>query len=96
MRKIFRYTALVCASAVVAISCVEENLEPVIPAVDGDAIVFGVRAGFEDSAPGTKTEYSGQDYTTEDGKKFERIDWIENDKIEIYSPQAENPYSETS
>lgn len=96
MRKIFRYTALVCASAAVAISCVEENLEPVIPAVDGDAIVFGVRAGFEDSAPGTKTEYSGQDYTTEDGKKFERIDWIENDKIEIYSPQAENPYSETS
>lgn len=96
MKKIFRYTALVCASAAVAISCVEENLEPVIPAVDGDAIVFGVRAGFEDSAPGTKTEYSGKDYTTEDGKKFERIDWIENDKIEIYSPEAENPYSETS
>lgn len=96
MKKIFRYTALVCASAAVAISCVEENLEPIIPAVDGDAIVFGVRAGFEDSAPGTKTEYSGKDYTTEDGKKFERIDWIENDKIEIYSPEAENPYSETS
>lgn len=96
MKKIFKYTALVCASAAVAISCVEENLEPIIPAVDGDAIVFGVRAGFEDSAPGTKTEYSGKDYTTEDGKKFERIDWIENDKIEIYSPEAENPYSETS
>lgn len=96
MKKIFKYTALVCASAAVAISCVEENLEPIIPAVDGDAIVFGVRAGFEDSAAGTKTEYSGKDYTTEDGKKFERIDWIENDKIEIYSPEAENPYSETS
>lgn len=97
MKKIFRYTALVCASAAVAISCVEENLEPIIPAVDGDAIVFGVRAGFEDSAPGTKTEYSGQDYTVEnsDGTttKFERIDWVVNDKIEIYSPQAENPYA---
>lgn len=92
MKKIFRYTALVCASAAVAISCVEENLEPIIPAVDGDAIVFGVRAGFEDSAPGTKTEYSGQDYEHE-GKTFERINWIENDKIEIYSPQAENPYA---
>ena len=90
MRKIFRYTALVCASAAVAISCVEENLELVIPAVDGDAIVFGVRAGFEDSAPGTKTEYSGEDYNY-GGKTFERIDWVVNDKIEIYSPQAENP-----
>lgn len=94
MKKIFRYTALVCASAAVAISCVEENLEPIIPAVDGDAIVFGVRAGFEDSAPGTKTEYSGQDYEHE-GKTFERINWIENDKIEIYSPQAENPLATT-
>lgn len=92
MKKIFRYTALVCASAAVAISCVEENLEPVIPAVDGDAIVFGVRAGFEDSAPGTKTEYSGKDYSY-GGKTFERIDWVVNDKIEIYSPQAENPYA---
>lgn len=94
MRKIFRYTALVCASAAVAISCVEENLEPVIPAVDGDAIVFGVRAGFEDSAPGTKTEYSGEDYSY-GGKTFERIDWVVNDKIEIYSPQAENPLATT-
>lgn len=91
MKKIFRYTALVCASAAVVISCVEENLEPVIPAVDGDAIVFGVRAGFEDSAPGTKTEYSGQDYTDDNGTRFERIDWVNNDKIEIYSPDAENP-----
>lgn len=91
MKKVFRYTALVCASAAVAISCVEENLEPVIPAVDGDAIVFGVRAGFEDSAPGTKTEYSGQDYTDDNGTRFERIDWVNNDKIEIYSPDAENP-----
>ena len=94
MKKIFRYTALVCASAAVAISCVEENLEPVIPAVDGDAIVFGVRAGFEDSAPGTKTEYSGEDYSY-GGKTFERIDWVVNDKIEIYSPQAENPLATT-
>ena len=94
MKKIFRYTALVCASAAVAISCVEENLEPIIPAVDGDAIVFGVRAGFEDSAPGTKTEYSGEDYNY-GGKTFERIDWVVNDKIEIYSPQAENPLATT-
>lgn len=94
MRKIFKYTALVCASAAVAISCVEENLEPIIPAVDGDAIVFGVRAGFEDSTPDTKTEYSGEDYN-HDGKTFERIDWVVNDKIEIYSPQAENPLATT-
>lgn len=99
MKKIYRYAALVCASAAVAISCVEENLEPIIPAVDGDGIVFGVRAGFEDSAPQTKTEYSGKDYTVEnaDGSttKFERIDWVVNDKIEIYSPQAENPLATT-
>ena len=99
MKKIYRYAALVCASAAVAISCVEENLEPIIPAVDGDGIVFGVRAGFEDSAPQTRTEYSGEDYTVEnsDGTttKFERIDWVVNDKIEIYSPQAENPLATT-
>lgn len=99
MKKIFKYAALVCASAAVAISCVEENLEPIIPAVDGDGIVFGVRAGFEDSAPQTRTEYSGEDYTVEnsDGTttKFERIDWVVNDKIEIYSPQAENPLATT-
>lgn len=99
MKKIYRYAALVCASAAVAISCVEENLEPIIPAVDGDGIVFGVRAGFEDSAPQTRTEYSGKDYTVEnsDGTttKFERIDWVVNDKIEIYSPQAENPLATT-
>lgn len=94
MKKIYRFVALICVSAAVAISCVEENLnpEPMIPAVNGDDIIFGVRAGFEDSAPATKTDYSGEDYTHQ-GKTYERIDWVVNDKIEIYSPEAENPYA---
>lgn len=111
MKKIYKYAALVCASTAVAISCVEENLEPVIPALDGDEIVFGVRAGFEDSKPGTKTVYTGNSYTlyydkdgnpvsekVEDGSErtFEGINWVENDKIEIFSPQAENPIASES
>lgn len=111
MKKIYKYAALVCASTAVAISCVEENLEPVIPALDGDEIVFGVRAGFEDSKPGTKTVYTGNSYTLyydKDGKlvsdeveggskrTFEGINWVENDKIEIFSPQAENPIASES
>lgn len=111
MKKIYKYAALVCASTAVAISCVEENLEPVIPALDGDEIVFGVRAGFEDSKPGTKTVYTGNSYTLyydKEGKPvsekveggsertFEGINWVENDKIEIFSPQAENPIASES
>lgn len=90
MKNIYRLSALACI-AVVFNGCVEENLEPIKPAQNGDEIIFGARAGFEDSDPSTKTVYSGQTYES-DGKTFERIDWLDDgsDKIEIYCQQAAN------
>lgn len=90
MKNIYRLSALACI-AVVFNGCVEENLEPIKPAQNGDEIIFGARAGFEDSDPSTKTVYSGQTYES-GGKTFERIDWLDDgsDKIEIYCQQAAN------
>lgn len=39
------------------------------------------------SSVGTKTSYSGEDVTV-GGKKYERLDWMQNDLIRIYSDAA--------
>lgn len=89
MRNIYRLSAFVCIAAVF-VGCVEENFEPVKPALSGDEIVFGARAGFEDSNPATKTVYSGETYVVGE-TIFERIDWLDGkDKIEIYCKEATN------
>lgn len=91
MRKNYIYIALSCAALFTLGSCVEENLEPVKPAQTGDEIIFGVRAGFEDSDPKTKTEYGGKESEYEfSGKTYERINWVAGDMVEIYSPDAAN------
>ena len=80
---------LICCAIILA-GCVEENLEPIKPAMSGDEIIFGARAGFEDSDQATKTIYSGETYEL-NGKIFERIDWLDgSDKIEIYCKEAAN------
>ena len=80
---------LICCAIILA-GCVEENLEPIKPAMSGDEIIFGARAGFEDSDQATKTVYSGETYEL-NGKIFERIDWLDgSDKIEIYCKEAAN------
>ena len=89
MNKRYIISALLCAAAVSFTSCIEENFENITPAQKGDEIVFGVRAGFENSNSDTRTVYSGDIYTVGTAK-FERIDWVEGDRIEIYSPQALN------
>lgn len=89
MNKRYIISALLCAAAVSFTSCIEENFENITPAQKGDEIVFGVRAGFENSNSDTRTVYSGKIYTVGTAK-FERIDWVEGDRIEIYSPQALN------
>lgn len=93
MKKIYRIAALLSVVTFAVSGCVEENLEPVKPnkpANNGDEILFGARAGFEDSDPDTKTAYSGATYDDVDGKKYERIDWVTGDKIEIHCPEAIN------
>lgn len=92
MRTNYRYILLVLS--ILTISCVEENLEPLKPAQNGDIIAFGARAGFENGNPDTKTIYSGEHYQVIIGNKttvFERIDWVDNvDKVQIYCKEAAN------
>ena len=91
MKNMFRFSALLCAMAVLVTSCTQdETLEPQVkPAADGSEILFGARAGFENAGE-SRTEYSGVDYT-HGGKNYERIDWtFDTDQIEIYSPHTAN------
>lgn len=89
MKNIYKFSALLCACAFSFAACVEETLDVVTPANDGDEILFGARAGFENAGAGTKTVYSGETYTTEDGKTFERIDWDDAaDWVQVYCPEA--------
>lgn len=91
MRKNYTYMALSCAALLAFGSCVEENFEQITPAQVGDEIIFGVRAGFEDSAPETRTEYGGKESEyVYGGKTYERINWVAGDMVEIYSPDAAN------
>lgn len=93
MKSIYRIAALMCATVVPFISCVDEE-DIVNPAKVGDEIIFGARAGFENADPDSKTVYSGEFYTV-GTTKFERIDWVDKadgatmwDKVEVYSPEA--------
>ena len=84
------YTAIFCIVTITAIGCVEENFEQTYPSLGENEILFGARAGFENSSKDTKTVYSGKTYTT-NGKTFERIDWVDGtDMIEIYCPESNN------
>lgn len=89
--KKFKLIYALLAVALFVTACSDEELinEGRVPAADGSEIIFGGRAGFENSDPKGRTIYSGEVYTY-DGRNFERIDWITGDKIEIYSPQASN------
>lgn len=101
MKKIFRIAVLFSVSAGIASGCIEESMEPVIPAESGDEILFGVRAGFENSDPDTKTVYGGdipegdipegdEPYYKVGDVTFERIYWTAGDMVEVYSPDADN------
>lgn len=93
MKNIFRISALMCAMAFLTTSCVKDELldEPQQkPAAVGDEIIFGSRAGFENSDKTTRTVYSGETYTV-GTKTFERIDWLDNqDMVQIYCPEAKD------
>lgn len=92
----FKYIYALIAAVLFTTACQDDELVSSTnqqPAAIGDEIVFGGRAGFENSDPNSRTIYSDEIYEIEEnGKKikFERIDWIEGDKIEIYSPDAAN------
>ena len=81
------------AVALLATACqdneVVNNGGEVTPAAVGDEILFGGRAGFENGDSKTRTEYSGVEYTY-NGVRYERINWVEGDEVEIHSPEAAN------
>lgn len=95
MKNIFRISALMCAMAFLTTSCVKDELfdEPQQkPAAVGDEIIFGSRAGFENSDKTTRTVYSGETYKVtinDEEKTFERIDWVDGtDRVQIYCEEA--------
>lgn len=81
------------AVALFATACqdneVVNNGGEVTPAAVGDEILFGGRAGFENGDSKTRTEYSGVEYTY-NGVRYERINWVAGDAVEIHSPEAAN------
>ncbi len=84
----FRYFALFL-SLVTVLGCVEENFEDRVKVNPGDAVVFGVRAGFENNGHSTKTIYGGSNDTyTSDGRTFERVYWLPGDKVLIHCDQG--------
>lgn len=88
MRKNYYILAVLSAFSLMAISCVQENLEPIKVAVPGNEIIFGARAGFESSSSDTKTVYSGIVYEDANKVKFERVWWDVDDKVHISYPQS--------
>lgn len=67
--------------------CVEENLDEIIKVKDGDEIVFGARAGYENNSPDTKTIYKGTTYVV-GNKTLEAVHWLPGDKVMIYCDQG--------
>lgn len=87
------YKVMLLVAVVLATACQDDELiqQNNNPAAIGDEIVFGARAGFENSNADSRTVYTGEFYTNDAGTKFERIDWVDGtDMIEIYSEGASN------
>lgn len=78
MKKLLYYSAIL-AVALSTTGCVKELLSGV-----GSEVLFSANT-YYDNGPATKTAYSG---VTSNGK--ERINWINGDRVRIYSPQAEH------
>lgn len=93
MKTNMRYTIALMGAIVALTGCVKENLEETIKVREGDEIVFGARAGYENNSPNTKTIYKGKDsyYTIGEGdnqKTMEAVHWLPGDKVMIYCDQG--------
>jgi len=89
MKKTLTYA--LAGALFVCAGCSDDNVTVQNPVHKGDPIVFNARAGFE-SPQSTRTVYTDAFYT-ENGKTYERVDWVTNtDKVRIYCAEASNPY----
>lgn len=85
MRKDTTFKALLFAGALVlAAGCGKDVFSQKYSRNAGDPVVFGVRSGVESE---TRTVYR-EGTTVVDGKTIQSIDWVANDNIRIYSPDA--------
>lgn len=75
-----------CISTIFFTGCQEEDIVSGTPRIEGDEIVFGVRAGFENGQGGTsRTEYKAGETFESGGKTYQYIDWVPTtDKVSIY------------
>lgn len=94
MKTNMRYTIALMGAIVALTGCVKENLEETIKVREGDEIVFGARAGYENNSPNTKTIYKGEGsyYTIGEGDKqktMEAVHWLSGDKVMIYCDQGQ-------
>lgn len=89
--KNFKFIYALMAVVLFVTACSDEELinQGKVPAADGSEIIFGSRAGFENNNAKGRTVYSGEEYQY-GTKWYERIDWIDGDMIQIYSPEASN------
>lgn len=93
MRRTFKSIALLCMG-LVAISCIEENLDPnkgYYDTTSGNDIVFSATAQIEsgDAKGRTRTVYGGVGDVNDDGiNDMIDINWSQGDKIQIASLEA--------
>lgn len=87
MKRNIRYMIALAGAVTMFAGCVEENLEETIKVKEGDEIIFGARAGYENNDPSTKTIYKGTTYKVGD-KILEAVHWMPGDKVMIYCDQG--------
>ncbi len=61
------------------------------PHTPGTFVMFGANTYFKNGDEETRTQYSGQFYyddIEDNSKKYERIDWVNGDKLQIYYNQS--------
>lgn len=85
MKDTFRFSAVMCAVSLLAVSgCVDEKLNR---PVSGTGIAFGANASYADGTK-TKTEYGG--YDNDSNPSSQSINWVSTDQVSIYSPESPN------
>lgn len=85
------YIVLALVGAGFAFSgCEDEFMNGATKKNFGDEIIFGARAGYEmNKKGGTRTIYAGKEnYYTEDGKTFEKVNWVKGDQVRVYCADA--------
>lgn len=79
-------TAVILLSSLAVLTLATGCVNEVLTGVPGAPVTFSASSYYE-NAPETKTAYSSTVWGVI-GNQYERIDWVDGDKIRIYSPEA--------